>query len=942
MKQLFILDQQNTQIVTQYLSGIIGDSYESFCSLLQETGSVIGGDYITQCLLRYRFMPKIEIYCTFDGARHMNYFLQDKQIVEINNQNISVVLCTDTFLRQTKVQLQITYKHQKYNEMVLKIFKNKEDIINAVINSDFSFTQVMFDGVHVKATYPDDISSKIGHLKEDYVDLFLNGNSNLIERISFYRDKGFSISIQTTAKITIVSKPTFLKSLMGISEEEFVVNYLYNQCIESMITSNPLSEFSQTSMFFTYFKLVYSIDEFFELVKALAFKKCILPFWIKDEYETKFSSDIIKAMVLVECELFMLLTQDSEGTYQEYAKSVVEQKIPLDKEKIEYQKEIESSTYNYNDFLEWVFKKYNKKHYVYYIKYHPLIKKLKNEIYWKEKNICILKDEEERFQIEQTINRKNKRDRTIPWLNMVDLIETKPLPLDPNVDTKCMEIHEEAQYDINAYLRGEAVQGYNNNGERDESLDIPAVSESEARERLVFFAKASSDSNEFKPFCYNLRGLAKDVSHQLFLECEGPTMKNIQNHLDNPVLKLNLGWPVYVPLGELLHAIYKTDKQVFLLFPKLEVVVQDGELIQKEQRFEYTASLSTLYGNDYVSSTHCGDNTDKPIYTIRPCEGTTDNSCWPITEGFFINEYKPDKYFLQQRYYLVDKQIDRLTREQFILESKKAQMEISLAEKKSQPKDYIYSYQDFTITIKKELKDDFGLKRLVCNAILSYTGDDSTFIEYIKKFNREHHSRVKIKELAFVGLVFYDKNTQDYSFIYDEQTEPPQTITYTQGFKGAIDRFYFKYKYLDTNQFPFLLRIKDIEYRMLLCCICEGLKSELVTHSSNIIVEEQMRQIDTQEITSIYVEMVKNFEKIGMSLMFPEIYDYTLERLDKNGISFPMVGNIGTISDYLFDLHFSPEILMLLPNRLCDASTDSPMRTPTRVLSYTESDVEIV
>ena len=228
MKQLFILDQQNTQIVKKYLSRMIGESYESFCSLLQQTGSVIGGDYITHCLLQhsYRLMPKLEIYCTFDGARHMNLFLQDKKIVEMNNQNISVVLCTDTFLRQTKVQLQITYKHPEYNVIVLKIFKNQEDIINAVRKSDFSFTQVMFDGVHVKATYPDDISSKIGHLEEDYVDLFLNSNSNLIERILLYRDKGFSISIQTTAKITIISKPTFLKSLIGVTEEEFVVNLI--------------------------------------------------------------------------------------------------------------------------------------------------------------------------------------------------------------------------------------------------------------------------------------------------------------------------------------------------------------------------------------------------------------------------------------------------------------------------------------------------------------------------------------------------------------------------------------------------------------------------------------------------------------------------------------------------------------------------------------------
>ena len=936
MKELFDLGKSDTKFVISFVRNFTGCRYSEmklFCSLLQKTGSVVSGGNILNCLADFddNLSDVTYIYSTFNGAREIYNFFKDKDLLyENNKEHVSVTHIANLFLRITKIKVKLEYSVSSYigaeSKICVMIVKDREDIISAVTNFDLSFSQVLFDGVSVKATYPDHIKSRSGHLEKDYIKLLQNFDSNIINRIMKYRDRGFSVSIDTPASNTIVSYDEYYKLFIDdISSDEFIANYMYSRLIISCVIEgyidSDLENVGCVDIYLKYFTLVDSTDELFELLRKLSMKKCILPFWVKNEYENKLSSEIIKAMALKVCDLLNLVihkpTTLTKISRINYARELIKQKFPFTKEIIEYNKENGSTVYEYDDLLRWIHQKYDL---IRDANEDDSLKEHKKYIYLADKNLCILNEEEERFQLEEQLSREINRDRNIKWLNIVEPISTTPIKADFEMGKSCTDLHEEALYDIKAYLRGEAVEGYKTTGERDENLDLPAVSPAEARERLVFFAKADSDSpfEDLKPYCFNLRSLAKDVSHQIFLECEGPTMKNIEEHLDYPVIKLNLGWPVYVPLGELLYAIYKTNKQSFIIFPQKEVIVDEGELIEKERKFQYTASLSTLYGNDYVSSAHCGDNSDKPIYTIRECEGREGDPCWPVTEDLMLTEYEYDEdlYFLSQKYYVLDQKIDRITRKKFEKADSMSELIMQLELEKIQPKPHIFSNDDFQISIISRITMDVGRKILECRATLSYIGNDESFIEYIESLKSE--CNIKINRLAYVHIQFYATEIQTYKYIYDIESIPQKSVEYKEGYNGDIINFYnsFTRYSLDKEKFPFILQIKGISYGMLMCCICEALKLEFITPSSKIITEASGNIKGVDKIESM-IGIVKNFEKIGFTQMFPEYYDYVMERMEEDSGYIAMVGEVKNITDLCTFKTVSPELFKLLPIMLC-------------------------
>jgi hypothetical protein len=97
---------------------------------------------------------------------------------------------------------------------------------------------------------------------------------------------------------------------------------------------------------------------------------------------------------------------------------------------------------------------------------------------------------------------------------------------------------------------------------------------------------------------------------------------------------------------------------------------------------------------------------------------------------------------------------------------------------------------------------------------------------------------------------------------------------------------------------------------MLMCCICEALKLEFITPSSKIIIEATDRP---ERIISV----VKNYEKIGFTQMFPEYYDYVMERMEEDSGYIAMVGEVKNITDLCTFKTVSPELFKLLPIMLC-------------------------
>jgi hypothetical protein len=536
------------------------------------------------------------------------------------------------------------------------IVDNKKDIIAAVTNFDISFTRVWFDGERVKTTNLEDIKNKEGYLDNDYVELLLNFNPILIKRMMKYRERGFKITYNTSdTSITIGNKND---PYLYASNEKRLVEFLYKKLISELIIKSQDTDddpvLGYADLYIKYFYIrEFTINEFISLLKKLSKNMCILPLWIFNSYINN-EKEIVNALALQVCGLLNHYMDEPEGNYKSFVDSVLIEKFGID-----------TVTSNLSSISE----EYKSKKY--YLEDNNREDEIyERKLYVNQKKLCMMKDEENRFVSYTNDMRKKMSNRRIPFLDFVKPKKTEDVRFREasKIETMrgCYDIVEMGIYDINSYLRGEAVEGYNDKDERDETLDIPSVTPEVARERLVFFVAKSWDNlDDLIPYCYNLQMLEKDISKQIFYECEDDETQEIEYRVNNPVIQINVGGRIHVPLAELLYALYKTKKQSFILIPS-------------GKKFERSASLSTVYGNTTVSGTHCGEGTDINLYTIRSCLGDTgrnsrggigkgrrgrENLCWPVTEGLKISEENPSEFFITNAYYVINKNIDKLEAE---------------------------------------------------------------------------------------------------------------------------------------------------------------------------------------------------------------------------------------------------------------------------------------
>ena len=669
METIYSFGDQESYEMKRYLSNeILGffNSYNStsFYNILKSTGSVIAGGIILNNLNEFDdYIPtSLSIYCTFRGAKIITNFLRDIQLTKKEDQVIQIVPHVAnldnvySFFLKSRVRTILEYNVERRRRYIKKIkfmiVDNQEDIIHAVTNFDISFTRVWFDGESVKTTNLEDIKNKEGYLDSEYIDLLLNFNPTIIKRMMKYRERGFKITYNTAdTSITIGNKSD---PYLYASNEKRLVEFLYKKLISELIISQNLDyEFILGSgdLYIKYFYIKeFTINEFISLLKRLSKNMCILPLWISNAY-IKNEKEIVNALALQVCGLLNHYIYEPDGNYKNFVDSVLIEKFGID-----------SVTTNLSSISE----EYESK------KYYLTDNNREDEIYERklyvnQKKLCIVKDEENRFLSYTNDNRKKMSNRSIPFLDFVKPKKTEDVRFREasKIETMrgCYDIVEMGIYDINSYLRGEAVEAYNDKDERDETLDIPAVPPEVARERLVFFVSKSWDNlDDLIPYCYNLQMLQKDISKQIFYECDNDETQEIKYRMDNPVIQLNVGGRIHVPLAELLYALYKTKKQSFILIPS-------------GKKFERTASLSTTYGNTTVSGTHCGEGTDINLYTIRSCLGDRsrnprggmgngrrgrENLCWPGTEGLKISEENPSEFFITNAYYVINKNIDKL------------------------------------------------------------------------------------------------------------------------------------------------------------------------------------------------------------------------------------------------------------------------------------------
>ena len=665
----------------------------SFSNILQQTGSVITGGIVLDSLSEFKNNKpeSLYIYSTFTGARLIGEFLKDYKIVTKEDQNVTVVtpdLSPDkesSFFLKTGVRVILEYsidpiKTSSIKKVKIMVVDKDEDVIGAITNFDLSFTRVWFDGKHIKTITPvDDIKNKIGYLDEEYIELLINFNPKIIKRMMKYRERGFAITYNTpTTNISVTIKKTNVMKVVCTNEERLVKS-LYTSLLNSLITDFLINNggiytdgtydndyipiLGNADIYLKYFELEnFSLNSFVELLKKLSDNICVLPFWIRSEYG-KAQTEVFNALLLEECGFLKLCINEPEGVYRNFIHSILK-KLGF---KI--------------DSLEEILKQYKKIIYEFSNNFgHEMI--YTKKIYAKQKNLCMLNDEEDRM-ISSTSNvRKNTGTRNIPWLDLVKPTKTENVRFREAAKIEefkgCYDIEHISIYDINSYLSGEEIEGYNDKGEKDMDYNIPAVSPEVARERLVFFvAKSWDDLNDLSPYCYDLKYLEKDISKQIFYECDGGDIPSSSK--DKPIIQLNVGGRVYVPLGEFLHALYKTRKQTFILIPT-------------EKEIARTGSLASTYGNSNVSTTHCGEGTNIKLHTIRSCTGQRKRTrggrqgslrgqqdmCWPVTEGLQIAEIGDRRFLLSNIYYANEELINKLESEKDNLELSLSKIKLSL------------------------------------------------------------------------------------------------------------------------------------------------------------------------------------------------------------------------------------------------------------------------
>ena len=701
MEKIYTFDESARDYIKKSLSDFMGMTTEQFmvfCSLMESTQSVICGAFILHSLSEFEdYHPEtIHIHCSYNGALEINNFLKDEKLVKIEQQNVHITETTNIpsdseaffFKNRIKARLHYFISHdhpQVYPKLKIYIVENSENILETVKNFDLSLTQIWFDGNNLNATYPQtDIEKKSGYINSEYTDFILHFNPILLERINNYKKRGFVISYDIpSTTVTIMDEDLY------VIPDDLIVNFLYRNLIIKMVNNfiDYKDILGQADFYLTYFWLEDYLKEdplklLLNLLKKLEMKKCLLPSWIQYTYseqnkvrkrefkpykppteDEQNKTEIVKMLLFDVCELskFIISSIKKFKLYKSRAFQIVSIKYELDLEGISA-----------------ISKKHNRDKKIYEsYKY----KKNQIQVYEKAKMLCLKKDEEIRFQKVAKDIRKQNNTREIEWLNIVDPIVTDPVrfkekelvsyhsqPPGINIEdgkevftnrTGCINIHNFGIYNINAYLKGEAVEGYRTEDDiRDEDLDLI---EEDARERLVFFVANSTDLSDLTPYCYTLSDLANDVGHRLYLNCEdGRATQKYQllEKIDEAIIKLSLGGhQIYVPLGEIIHAIYNTKKQIFILIPT-------------EKVFQHTASMVYTYRSyNSRSIDHCQDGSNKIIHTIRVCQGDGEgDDCWPINEKLETVQYKKDRFYLQQKYYVDDQFIEYLDVDHVMME----------------------------------------------------------------------------------------------------------------------------------------------------------------------------------------------------------------------------------------------------------------------------------
>ena len=238
-----------------------------FITLLRETGSVIAGGFllhalhnetdhnnaveprVTKGFRRGMARPDVDIYVPIEHAsRFMREFLENRnphgQPAMLQEYNIewgafkSTMYC-QSFLRRNGIQTIYNCVIKNVDEegdgrnieFDVMIIRSNRTPLQVVNNFDLTFCQVWFDGDHVYASHPEDVRNKSGTLQGDYVNLFVQGNPFLQNRLQKYRTRGYEVRLDPVRLEEIGGNPLVMTPVCGEETREAILKHWTSRVI---------------------------------------------------------------------------------------------------------------------------------------------------------------------------------------------------------------------------------------------------------------------------------------------------------------------------------------------------------------------------------------------------------------------------------------------------------------------------------------------------------------------------------------------------------------------------------------------------------------------------------------------------------------------------------------------------------------------------------------
>ena len=303
--------------------------YEKFCEILEKTKSVIYGEFILNAVSEITekdgkpYKPfSLDIFATYSGAVAINDFIKThmSRIFYGSGQSINIVKpYKHSIQRNNKVLSQIIYiMNINGRRMCINIVD--DDPSHVVSREELSFLQILFDGEHVKATNIEDVKTRIGTLKKEYLPLVdwdelekeEDENYEECARLSISRYNGTNFTINYNKSSELIGYGYLYGT--EVSEEEHLVLYLYNNLVHNLVnyvfkemmkvTYIVNEDITCADIYLRWFYLEKpTMKHFMKIIRKIVRNgKFLLPLLIKGIY--KEDSDIEVALLIDSCSLY--------------------------------------------------------------------------------------------------------------------------------------------------------------------------------------------------------------------------------------------------------------------------------------------------------------------------------------------------------------------------------------------------------------------------------------------------------------------------------------------------------------------------------------------------------------------------------------------------------------------------------------------------------------